>query len=254
MGDVQSWRSVKGGSDRKSLGTTSNPVMNRSPWIKGFLRTAAATLVYAAVHSFFASRTAKRLAAKLAGQRNVNALYRPFYLVQSAITIAPLIAYIRRQPTRVLYENTGLAALPFRAIQAGGICWATTAAYEVGLSEILGIRPAGCLFAGAAEIAPEPAAQGPALLNGHMKARGPFCITRHPLNVAPLPIIWFFPRMTTNLLAFNLVSTGYLVLGSALEEKRLLERYGSAYAEYRLSGVPFYLPRIVPSEDLPCRL
>jgi hypothetical protein len=109
-------------------------------------------------------------------------------------------------------------------------------------------RPAASLLLSAGDIEPEPAAQGPALAGDQMRVRGPFRLTRHPLNVAPLPIMWFFPRMTTNLLAFNLVSTVYLVLGSVLEENRLLARYGQAYAEYRASGVPFYVPRASTSE------
>lgn len=187
---------------------------------------------------------AKRAAVKLFGERNRNALYRAFYLAQSSVTISFLIAYIRRQPTKVLYDYKGLRAVPFHGIQAAGVCWATASALHVGLFEILGIRPAARLLSGSSEIVPEPAAQGPPLTGNHMKVQGPFRLTRHPLNVAPLPIMWFFPRMSTNLLAFNLVSTAYLVIGSVFEEKRLLARYGDAYAQYQLSGVPFYLPRI----------
>jgi protein-S-isoprenylcysteine O-methyltransferase Ste14 len=76
-----------------------------------------------------------------------------------------------------------------------------------------------------------------------MRVRGPFRLSRHPLNLAPLPIMWFNPRISTNLLAYNLVSTAYLVLGSVLEEHRLAAKYGEPYREYQASEVPFYLPR-----------
>jgi hypothetical protein len=112
--------------------------MADSRWKTGFLKTCAATLIYGVVHSLFASLSAKRTAVRIAGERTRNALYRPFYLVQSAVTMAVLIAYIRRQPTRALYDCRGIAALPFRAVQIAGLCWATAAAYEVGLLEILG--------------------------------------------------------------------------------------------------------------------
>ena len=48
--------------------------------------------------------------------------------------------------------------------------------------------------------------------------------------------------MTTNLLAFNGVTTVDALLGSMHEERRLLQAYGPRYADYRASGVPFYLP------------
>jgi protein-S-isoprenylcysteine O-methyltransferase Ste14 len=210
--------------------------------LRAFARTCIATLLYAAVHSFFASDWAKRGTASLVGVRIRNALYRPFYLAQSATTMVILVSYIRRQPSRVLFELEGGAAAALRSLQAAGLCWAVAAAYEVRFTEILGIRPLAALLRRAAVIAPEPEAQRPPFDGRKMRVYGPFRWARHPLNFAPLPIFWFNPRMTTNLLAFNLVSTAYLVIGSAHEEIRLFNRYGRPYRAYQRSGVNFYLP------------
>ena len=213
-------------------------------WGKGFLKTLVASALYAIVHSLLASRTAKRTARNLLGGRVRNALYRPFYLLQSAVTMALLVGYIRRQPAELLFHFSGVSAVPFRLVQAGSLCWASWAAYEVGLSGILGVRPLVELALAKDEILPEPEAQGPSfhLHNRVMQVEGPFLFTRHPLNLAPLGVMWFNPRMTTNLLAFNLLSTFYLVLGSRLEELRLSRAYGAAYRDYQASGVPFFLP------------
>ena len=153
-----------------------------------------------------------------------------------------LVRYIRRQPSRELFQLEPCAAITFRCLQATGLCWAVAAAYEVKFTEILGIRPLIALLRRAPTIAPEPEAQGPSLDGRNMRAYGPFRWVRHPLNLAPIPILWFNPRMTTNLLAFNLVSTAYLVIGSMHEEIRLFNRYGQPYREYQRSGVSFYLP------------
>ena len=75
-----------------------------------------------------------------------------------------------------------------------------------------------------------------------MRATGPFELHRHPLNFAPLPVLWLFPRMTTRLAALAGASTAYLVLGSLHEEVRLRSAYGPAYERYQRSGVPFYVP------------
>lgn len=71
---------------------------------------------------------------------------------------------------------------------------------------------------------------------------GPFAWSRHPLNFVPVLIFWLSPKMTTNLAAFSLASTAYLVIGSIHEEARLQEVWGERYEEYRRSGVPFYWP------------
>lgn len=215
--------------------------MRETRWIRGFLNTCLATALYGVVHSFLASNTAKRAVEQTLGARKRNGLYRPFYLLQSVITIVPVIRYIRRQPSLTVFEFRGTASVPFRLMQAIALGWAVTSAYEVGFGGILGIKPLFCLFLGD-EVPIEPEAQGPRLDGSEMRVRGPFKLSRHPLNLAPLGVLCFNPRMTTNLLAFDLVSAAYLMLGSLHEESRLRGRYGDAYRAYQSSGVNFYWP------------
>src|SRR5947199_6048212 len=102
--------------------------MGSGGWVRGFLKTAAATVLYAAVHSVFASNTFKQAASTALGVRRRNALYRPFYLLQSAGTMLTLVGYVRRQPGKLIVNARGLASVPFRIIQAAGLCWAVAAA------------------------------------------------------------------------------------------------------------------------------
>ena len=67
-----------------------------------------------------------------------------------------------------------------------------------------------------------------------MAADGPFRFSRHPLNVATPVIRWLNPRMTTNLVAFNLVCTAHFLCGSLREERNL----GAAYEDHRASAIP----------------
>jgi hypothetical protein len=207
------------------------------------LRTAAATAAFGLLHSALAARPAKRTAERLLGPRARNGLYRPLYVAQSIASLAALAAYIRRLPDHELYRARGLMALLMRGGQAAGLAYMAWAAREVGLRRLTGLEGLRAWWAGDPEVPPEAEAQGPAPGDGGaMRATGPFRHARHPLNLAPLPILWLQPRMTANLLAFNLVATAYLVLGSRHEEHRLCAAYGPAYEDYRRSGVPFYLP------------
>ena len=212
--------------------------------LRSMLKVIAATAAFGVVHSLLASRPAKRAASRTFGERNRNGLYRVFYIGQSLVTFGLLAAYIRRQPSRELYRIEGPLAFLMHAIQAGALVYATSAAGQVGLRRITGLESL-LAWLGDGPVPPEPEAQGPALDDeGRNHAAGPFAWSRHPLNFAPLPILWLWPRMTTSLLAFNTAATIYLVIGSLHEEARLREEFGEEYDAYLNSGVPFYVPAL----------
>lgn len=205
-------------------------------------KVAGATAVFGLVHSVFASRTVKEAAGRRFGERNRKGLYRLVYIGQSVVTFALLAAYIRRQPSREIYWVEGPGACFMHAIQAGALVYATAAAIQVGLRRITGLESFSA-WLGDGPVPSEPEAQGPARGDdGKLQAGGPFAHSRHPLNLAPLPILWLWPRMTTNLLAFNITATIYLVVGSLHEEARLRDAFGDDYEAYLQSGVPFYIP------------
>jgi hypothetical protein len=206
-----------------------------------------ATALYGAFHSALATLVAKRKASAVFGERARNGWYRVFYIAQSLATFALFAAYSWRQPHRRLYRVRGPLALLMHLGQAGALVYATWAARQVGIRRITGLGRVADWWRGEA-VEPEPEAQGPALDGeGGSNPIGPFAFSRHPLNFVPVVIFWCWPRMNTNLLAFNLVATLYLVLGSLHEEARLREVYGARYDTYLKRGVSFYLP--VPSHS-----
>ena len=210
--------------------------------MKTALRVALVTAAWAALHSALASRRAKDVAA--ARLPHGRELYRVFYNAQAVVLFAGLAAYIVALPRRTLYRVRGPAAVALRCGQLAGIAWAVAAARATGMARLTGLDNVAAL-AHAEPPHPPPAAQGPELdeRTGELRAGGPFRLVRHPLNLAPLPPFWLTPHMTTRRLAFNVVGTLYLVLGSLHEERRLAAAYGDRYRRYPESGVPFYLPR-----------
>jgi methanethiol S-methyltransferase len=212
--------------------------------ISGMLKIVIATGLFAGVHSALATERVKRAAARMLGQRNSEGLYRAFFVVQSLATSAALAAYIRRQPGQQLYHVHGGTAWLLRGAQLAALMEASSSARHVGLGHLSGVEAVQNWLIECLEMRP-PVAQGPALDDdGTLKTAGPFALSRHPLNFWPIVVLWLNPRMTTRLLAFNVVATAYVIVGSLHEESRLLAAYGEAYREYQRSEVPFFVPRV----------
>jgi len=70
---------------------------------------------------------------------------------------------------------------------------------------------------------------------------GMYRFVRHPLYFFSLLALWSMPVMTVNLLMFNIGATLYFVIGSRVEERRLVQSYGEAYRAYQ-QRVPGLIP------------
>jgi protein-S-isoprenylcysteine O-methyltransferase Ste14 len=204
----------------------------------GALKVAVATVLFGLVHSALASSWAKDRAVELVGRATADAWYRPFFNLQALVLFGLLVLYIRRQPVRDLYHAKGPIAWLMRGGQAVALGMFLWAVVSVGLQHLAGYENVRAWSAGA-EVPPMPDGQEPAPAGSDaMKADGPLAYSRHPLNWLLLPLFWLQPRMTTRLLAFNVVLAVYVVVGSAAAEAHTLRAYGEAYRGYQ-ERVPF---------------
>lgn len=212
--------------------------------MRSALKVALASSVFAILHSLLASTKAKdAFATRVHFGRE---LYRIAYNVQAVAAFGGLAWYIARRPRRTLYRVRGPLAGLMRLGQLGGVAFGIAAARATGVATLSGLDNMIAVLTGR-RVKQAPAAQGPeADESGVLRICGPFNLVRHPLNVAPLAPFWLTPHMTTRRLAFNVIATAYLVIGSLHEEKRLLREYGKAYWNYQRQGVPFFLPSFGP--------
>jgi len=72
--------------------------------------------------------------------------------------------------------------------------------------------------------------------------RGLYKYVRHPLYTLSLAILILWPVMTFWFISVIILCALYFWIGSILEERKLVERFGDAYREYQKQ-----VPRIIPS-------
>ena len=201
-------------------------------------RIVVATLAYAALHSLLSSRAAKDAAASVVGTRARDAWYRPLFNVQAVAATAWWLRQVLRPSDRELWRAPPGLAVAMHAGQAAAAVWMLRALSTLGLGTVVGLPGLRAWFAGKPVPRPQEA-QGPAPTIEGMDARGPFRRSRHPLNAAPIAVLWLQPRMTRNRLVATVLATAYFIVGSRHEEHRLRRAYGERYERYRRGGTRF---------------
>ena len=68
---------------------------------------------------------------------------------------------------------------------------------------------------------------------GDLETSGILGITRHPWYLATLLLIWA-RRLDATAITINVILTSYLIVGTWLEEKKLVAEFGQKYLNYRM--------------------
>ncbi len=185
-----------------------------------------AWIAYGVLHSVLASAGAKRRVAT--GLPRLMPAYRLLYNLFAGVALLPILWLLWRDSGPWLWRwQGGLAWLMHGlGLLAAGLLLAGPGLYD--LWEFLGLRQLQERRVG-------PEDQGPFRISTLHR------YVRHPWYALSLVILW-----TQDMNAARLVSalwiTIYFIIGSRLEERKLLARFGGAYREYR-TRVPGLLPR-----------
>ncbi len=181
----------------------------------GAILVFCSTLGYGAVHSLLASVRVKAAARKIFGP-DADHWYRLGFNLAAGITLLPVLAILAANLGRVV----AVASLPVGVILAG----IEILALFLMANAFRKSDPA--FFLGIGRLGNAPSSTG-------LITTGAYGLVRHPLYTTGLLILWCFPVLTTGTLAFDAAITLYVLIGSELEERRLIAQFGEEYLRYR---------------------
>ncbi len=178
--------------------------------------------VYYFIHSFLAGEKCKNKIRNTLGWSNRQ--YRLFYSTVAVLGLVPVLGFLATTRSPFLLEKTEWLKYISLALSTWGVVLIKQAMKKYRWSAFLGFADEN---------------------KATLQTSGIFGYIRHPLYAGTLLLLvgfWLFIPNVLNLTTV-VVSLVYLRIGIGLEEKKLIQQYGSAYISYK-KEVPALVPRI----------
>lgn len=169
--------------------------------------------LFAVSHSVFASKWFKRR------KNRPSQIERRIFLILNFIVVAFVWMYWAPLPEPVLWHFHGFAALPFYAVQLTGLFGFLWTARHFHLPSFFGEKPD----------------------TAKLEFKGPFALCRHPSYFFG-SLLLVTPHMPAGRALIAVTALAYMMIGSRLEERKLLSQYGDEYAKYR-ARTPWFIPK-----------
>ncbi len=179
--------------------------------------------IFVLIHSVLAMPSLKRRFGS--GDGHLSQYYRLYYNIVSIIVFSWVMASFRNSD--VLYVVPGVWSLALYAFQFIFLVMLFVCITQTGVAEFLGVSGFRRDSAKSQKLA----------------TKGLYQIVRHPLYLLSILFLISNPVITVRWLMLTFISSAYLLFGALIEEKRLLQQFGSEYSTYQ-RRVPFIIPRI----------
>lgn len=204
------------------------------------LLISLALAFFGVVHSLLAGVRPKDRLKSVLDARFVEGWYRLAYNAFSVVTLIPVGLVYLALPDETLYSLDAPWSLFLRLLQVLGVLGLAGALFVTDIWHFAGLKQALAYLNGDPLPFPDPPLQ----------VAGMYRYVRHPLYFFSLLAIWPTPALSVNGLWLNIGITLYFILGSWVEERRLVRQYGDAYVAYRrrVSWLLPWFPSPPPSE------
>jgi methanethiol S-methyltransferase len=195
-----------------------------------YLLIAVLWAAYCALHSYLISIRLSDFMKRLL--KNYYAFYRLFYIIISVVLLIPLINYSAQIDTEVIINYSPTINIVRYVLITGSLLmffWAFFFNYDslsfFGIRQILNFKKV--------KETDQP---------GELKKNGLLGIMRHPMYFALIIFIWCQTFRMADIVV-NSVLTMYVIVGTILEEKKLVLEFGNVYKNYQ-KEVPMIVPFI----------
>ena len=194
-----------------------------------YLLIALLWTAYCTLHSYLISIRFTNLMQRIL--KKYFAFYRLFYVLLSLILLIPLINYTLQLTGNKAIVNDGIALEILRYILSFGsmILFFRAFFFDYDVLSFFGIRQ--ILSFGKPKKISHPE---------DFKRSGLLGIIRHPMYLALIIYLWSQTRSLTDIVVSS-VLTIYILVGTRLEEKKLVLEFGESYINYQ-KEVPMLIP------------
>jgi len=157
-------------------------------------------------------------------------LERSTYVLFASAALA-LLFWQWRPLGEPLWHVEGAAGMALQVVSVIGWGVVLVSTFLINHFELFGLRQSFAPLFGLGEAAPV------------FRTPGLYRVVRHPIYLGFLIAFWATPVMTAGHLLFALMTTGYILVGIALEEHDLVGMFGGEYRDYR-RRVGMLFPRL----------
>ena len=184
----------------------------------------ALSLLFFVQHSGMVRTSFRSRLATVVATRYLGAIYS----IASGIALSIVVVFWQRSQIH-LFQPEGMLLWLARVCALSAIMIFALSIYSLRSFDMFGIGPIRAHM------------RGSAYVPGPFVVRGPYRWVRHPFYSCILVLFWTNPEITTDRLLFNVLWTGWIYLGTFLEERDLRSEFGTSYLEYQ-KQVPRFFP------------
>ena len=176
-------------------------------------------ILWCVIHSAMISIAVTEYVKKRLGSN--YRFYRVFFNLISILTLIPVALFAHSAQTPAIFQWSGYMRLGQALIFGFAVLFFSLGWRHYDIRQLLGIKQIR-----------EGTADRAITETGELDTSGVLGMTRHPWYLATMLLIWA-RQMDVAAIIVNVILTSYLIVGTYLEERKLLREFGENYRNYQ---------------------